>query len=36
VIASTCKAADPMTVYGASKLIAERIVLNAAAASFGS
>jgi hypothetical protein len=28
VIASTCKAADPMTVYGASKLIAERIVLN--------
>lgn len=29
VLASTCKAADPMTVYGASKLIAERIVLNA-------
>jgi FlaA1/EpsC-like NDP-sugar epimerase len=28
VLASTCKAADPMTVYGASKLIAERIVLN--------
>jgi FlaA1/EpsC-like NDP-sugar epimerase len=28
VIASTCKAADPMTVYGASKLIAERIILN--------
>jgi FlaA1/EpsC-like NDP-sugar epimerase len=31
VLASTCKAADPMTVYGASKLIAERIVLNAGA-----
>ena len=30
VFASTCKAADPMTVYGASKLIGERIVLNAA------
>jgi FlaA1/EpsC-like NDP-sugar epimerase len=29
VLASTCKAADPATVYGASKLIAERIVLNA-------
>ena len=29
VLASTCKAADPETVYGASKLIAERIVLNA-------
>ncbi|HWT24540.1 MAG TPA: polysaccharide biosynthesis protein [Solirubrobacteraceae bacterium] len=29
VLASTCKAADPMTVYGASKLIAERVVLNA-------
>jgi FlaA1/EpsC-like NDP-sugar epimerase len=29
VVASTCKAADPMTVYGASKLIAERIALNA-------
>lgn len=29
VLASTCKAADPMTAYGASKLIAERIVLNA-------
>jgi FlaA1/EpsC-like NDP-sugar epimerase len=29
VLASTCKAADPWTVYGASKLIAERIVLNA-------
>ena len=29
VLASTCKAADPCTVYGASKLIAERIVLNA-------
>lgn len=28
VLASTCKAADPMTCYGASKLIAERIVLN--------
>lgn len=29
VLASTCKAADPITAYGASKLIAERIVLNA-------
>jgi FlaA1/EpsC-like NDP-sugar epimerase len=29
VLVSTCKAADPMTVYGASKMIAERIVLNA-------
>jgi len=29
VLASTCKAADPETVYGATKLIAERIVLNA-------
>lgn len=29
VLASTCKAADAMTVYGASKLIAERVVLNA-------
>lgn len=29
VLASTCKAADPTTAYGASKLIAERIVLNA-------
>lgn len=29
VLASTCKAADPETVYGASKLIAEREVLNA-------
>jgi len=29
VLASTCKAASPVTVYGASKLIAERIVLNA-------
>ena len=27
VLASTCKAADPETVYGSSKLIAERIVL---------
>lgn len=31
VLASTCKAADPMTVYGASKLIAERVALNARA-----
>jgi len=31
VLASTCKAADPMTVYGASKLIAERVALNAGA-----
>ena len=30
VLASTCKACDPETAYGASKLIAERIVLNAA------
>ena len=29
VLASTCKAVEPETVYGASKLIAERIVLNA-------
>ena len=29
ILASTCKAADPETVYGASKLLAERIVLNA-------
>jgi len=29
ILASTCKACDPETVYGASKLIAERIVLNA-------
>jgi hypothetical protein len=29
VLASTCKAADPETVYGCSKLIAERIVLDA-------
>jgi FlaA1/EpsC-like NDP-sugar epimerase len=29
VFASTCKAAGPCTVYGASKLIGERIVLNA-------
>lgn len=29
VLASTCKAADPETVYGCSKLIAERIVLEA-------
>ena len=28
-IASTCKSCDPETVYGSSKLIAERIVLNA-------
>jgi FlaA1/EpsC-like NDP-sugar epimerase len=31
VVASTCKAADPETVYGASKLIAERIALEAGA-----
>lgn len=31
VLASTCKAADAMTVYGASKLIAERVALNAGA-----
>ena len=30
VLASTCKACDPETVYGASKLIAERMVLNTA------
>lgn len=29
VLASTCKAADPETVYGAAKLIAERMVLSA-------
>lgn len=29
ILASTCKAANPETVYGASKLIAERMVLNA-------
>jgi FlaA1/EpsC-like NDP-sugar epimerase len=29
VVASTCKAADPETAYGASKLIAEKITLNA-------
>lgn len=29
VISSTCKACDPETAYGASKLIAERAVLNA-------
>jgi len=29
VVASTCKAADPETVYGATKLIAERLTLNA-------
>lgn len=29
VTASTCKACDPETVYGASKLIAERLTLNA-------
>lgn len=29
VLASTCKAADPETVYGCSKLIAERLVLDA-------
>lgn len=29
VLASTCKACDPETAYGASKLIAERMVLNA-------
>lgn len=28
IVASTCKAADPETAYGASKLIAERMVLN--------
>lgn len=29
VLASTCKAASPITCYGASKLIAERVTLNA-------
>lgn len=29
ILASTCKAADPITAYGASKLICERMVLNA-------
>lgn len=29
ILASSCKACDPETVYGASKLIAERLVLNA-------
>jgi FlaA1/EpsC-like NDP-sugar epimerase len=29
ILASTCKAADPITCYGASKLICERMVLNA-------
>lgn len=29
ILASTCKAADPETAYGASKLIAERATLNA-------
>jgi len=29
VMSSTCKACDPETAYGASKLIAERLVLNA-------
>jgi FlaA1/EpsC-like NDP-sugar epimerase len=29
VMASTCKACDPETAYGATKLIAERMVLNA-------
>lgn len=29
IFTSTCKAADPETAYGASKLIAERMVLNA-------
>lgn len=29
VLASTCKAADPETAYGASKLLAERMTLNA-------
>ena len=29
VMASTCKACDPETAYGASKLVAERLVLNA-------
>lgn len=31
VVASTCKACDPETAYGASKLIAERMALNAGA-----
>lgn len=31
-LASTCKAADPETAYGASKLVAERMVLNAGGA----
>lgn len=30
ILASTCKAADPETVYGAVKLVAERMVLNRA------
>lgn len=29
ILASTCKACDPVTAYGATKLIAERMVLNA-------
>lgn len=29
ILASTCKACDPETAYGASKLVAERMVLNA-------
>jgi UDP-N-acetylglucosamine 4,6-dehydratase len=29
ILGSTCKAADPITSYGASKLISERIILNA-------
>ncbi len=29
ILASTCKACDPETAYGSSKLIAERMVLNA-------
>jgi nucleoside-diphosphate-sugar epimerase len=32
VLASTCKAADPETVYGATKLVAERMVLEAGGA----
>lgn len=31
IVASTCKAADPETVYGCSKLIAERLTLEAGA-----
>lgn len=31
IVASTCKACDPETAYGASKLIAERLALNAGA-----